>query len=300
MKFGKLTDLTGVDLSLPPDHPQTKQVLNRLDPVKPNFYVGGTQWGKSEWIGKWYPKGTKQADFLHHYSRQFNTIELNATHYRVFPEKTVRNWFEQTPAHFRFCPKWPQIISHRMRFRQAELITTDFLRTLLQLEDKLGPSFIQLPPNFTPNWADVLIAYLQALPRDLPVTVEFRHPDWFTGSAAAERVFDVMELLGIGTCLSDTAGRRDVVNMRLTTDFFLLRFVGNGLHETDLERMKDWAQRLSDWTANGLREVYVFMHQPDALLTPEASVELVQLLNKYSKAELQAPVAEEVQGRLFG
>jgi len=77
MKFGKLPDITQVDFTLPPDPAGTTTILAKLPPSKaPKLYVGCTGWGMKEWVGKVYPEKTKAKDYLTHYTKQFNTIEL--------------------------------------------------------------------------------------------------------------------------------------------------------------------------------------------------------------------------------
>tara|TARA_Y100000782_G_C10188536_1_gene268572 strand:- start:6692 stop:7594 length:903 start_codon:yes stop_codon:yes gene_type:complete len=300
MKFGKLEDIGEVDFTLPEDHPQTKALLQKLAAVdRSEFYIGGTQFGRKEWVGKWIPPKTKSTDYLDFTSRMFNTIELNATHYRIFPENTIRTWRDKVPEGFRFCPKWPQSISHRRRFKNHEDMSEDFLRSIFNFSEKLGPCFIQLPPNFTINQAENVIEYLNWLPRDLKVALEFRHESWFDGNEVAESVFYEMEKLGVATCMSDTAGRRDAVNMRLTADFFILRFGGYSLDPSDYKRMDDWVKRFKHWTQNGVKEIYIFMHQPESLVTPETNAYFAEQLNKTFNANLPIPMPIDNQGTLF-
>jgi hypothetical protein len=86
MEFGKLTitDLEHVDFTLPPDGAFTSAVLSG-DPGagKPQFFVGCGKWGREEWKGLIYPENTKTVNFLDEYAKQFNSIELNASFYKV-------------------------------------------------------------------------------------------------------------------------------------------------------------------------------------------------------------------------
>src|SRR5579883_2836418 len=101
MDFGKVQYLDNIDFTLPPDDPVTEQLWRRLasappaSGVEPFFrqslqvYVGGTEWGRTSWLGRAYPQGTKPKDFLHWYSRQFNTIELNTLFYGLPAPATI-------------------------------------------------------------------------------------------------------------------------------------------------------------------------------------------------------------------
>jgi len=298
MKFGKLPHVEGVDFSLPPDGSVTEQFFEKSAPVEhPEIYAGGTQFGRPEWVGDWFPAKTKSTDFLVYYQRMFNTIELNATHYRVFPYATVQGWANKVHDEFKFCPKWPQTITHRRRFKDSRDITDDFLASISALEQKMGPCFIQLPPNFTVDKAENLFHYLHDLPRDIQLTVEFRHPSWF--QEGTETFFQELLELEIGACMSDTAGRRDALHMQLSAPFVLLRFGGYELHATDYERIHAWNSRLEQWFQKGIREVYILMHQPDSLKTPDTLVYWNQLLNKQFKQKLPIPQRQAEQGSLF-
>ncbi|NJN77285.1 MAG: DUF72 domain-containing protein [Saprospiraceae bacterium] len=53
-----------------------------------------------------YPTGTKSNKFLFHYGKQFNTIELNTTHYRIPTLSTIENWRQAVPKDFKFVQKF--------------------------------------------------------------------------------------------------------------------------------------------------------------------------------------------------
>ena len=83
-----------------------------------------------------------------HYGNQFGTIEFNATHYRIYSPKKMKEWADKMPNGFKFCPKVPAIISHYRKFNNCGGPTDDFIEGLLALGSKLGPAFLQLPPYF--------------------------------------------------------------------------------------------------------------------------------------------------------
>lgn len=288
MKFGKLDLIDGVDLNLPPDHGQTQNALKKGGrPI--SILSGGTMWNIPNWVGKIYPEGTRKIDFIEAYGKQFSTIELNATHYKIPTQEVLLKWRAAMPDDFIFCPKFPQIISHYRRFNNCEAITLEFLDVVSQLENNLGPCFIQLPPNFTSQKSDGLLAYLRALPRDMKFALEFRHPSWFEGGEQAEYVWQVMEELGIGSVITDTAGRRDAVHMRLTTPDCIVRFGGNALHETDNTRLEQWADRIQEWKEKGLESFHFWIHQPESILTPETAVAFSSLVEERMNIKCKSP-----------
>jgi uncharacterized protein YecE (DUF72 family) len=289
MKFGKLESLARVDFRMPADHPQTAQVLSvsgTLGP--PAIYVGATGWGNPEWNGTWYPAKTKAADFLLHYAKQFGTIEFNTTHYRIPDAEQIAKWAEAAAPGFKFCPKVPQQISHYARLK-ADDATSEFCAAVAGLESFLGPTFLQLPDHHGPEAAASVLQFARTWPQELPLHWEFRHPDWFRGHAQAEAVFRELQRLGQGTVITDVAGRRDVLHMRLTNPVLVLRFVGNHPHATDYARTLDWVQRIRAWSQAGLREAYIFIHQPEMEEVPPFCAHWSELLAGATHADIRQP-----------
>lgn len=304
MKFGKLGDVSRVDFGLPPDPERTLRVLRqaaRLPSTPPQVYLGTTGWANPEWTGAWYPSKAKAGDYLAYYCLLFNCIELNTTHYRIPDPATVLRWREQAQAGFSFCPKVPQQISHRAKLR-AEEPTLRFAEVVMELEDLLGPCFIQLPDHHGPKDLSLIHEFLTTWPGEVGLHWELRHPDWFTADAGPMgEVLDALEAKGHGTVITDVAGRRDVLHLQLTTPTLMLRFVGNGLHPTDFSRADAWIARICEWFQGGLQSAYLFLHQPDIHLVPEFAAYWAQALNSKLGLRLTVPRAAptSVQGSLF-
>jgi uncharacterized protein YecE (DUF72 family) len=303
MDFGKLPDISLVDFTLPLDAPQTADNLasRRLGNDVLHFHIGCTGWSMKEWVGSIYPAGTKSKDYLREYGKLFNTIELNTTHYRIPTEETVLRWNVETPADFRFCPKVPQTISHSKNLGLDNSATDLFIGAISLLGEKLGPTFLQLPPHFSLAHFPILQVFLKQWPQELPLAIEFRHPSWFLEKNENQQAaFDFLAENGIGLVLTDVAGRRDVLHMLQTASFAMIRFVGNALHPTDYTRVKEWVSRLMTWQQLGLQAVYFFTHEPDNLLAPELAKFLWEQLKDQPKVEVRGPSwGEGQQMQLF-
>lgn len=294
MKFGKLHAVENVDFTLPPEPTSNTDLFATLGKEGTrNLFIGATGWGMKEWVGKYYPKGSKSTDFLRHYAEQFNTIELNTTHYRIPAEPTVKKWYDQSTADFRFCPKVPQRISHSRHLSPEGPIdlTRQFCESIHVLKEKLGPCFIQLPPYFGFDRMPILEAFLERWKRfDLNLAVEVRHESWFENPAHLQQLADMVKKRGASLVITDVAGRRDVCHSHLTTDHVLVRFVGNGLHPTDFSRIDDWVKRLDRWFEKGLKNVYFFTHEPDNLLAPELATVLAEKMKGKDNLNTRGPV----------
>ena len=263
MDFGKLSNIKNVDFTLPPDPLETLKILRGLPKQDglPRVYVGCTGWAMKEWVGHIYPKGAKPTDFLHHYSRQFNTIEMNTTHYRTPSALDIQKWFDATPADFRFAPKMLQTISHSHNLGFGTGLTAEFCEAILGLEEKLGVCFMQMPPHFQYKNLPILEAFLRNFPKNVPLALEIRHEEWFSNPHYFDKLFHLLENNLVSTVITDVAGRRDVLHQRLTTGSVVIRFVGNNLHPTDFTRLDEWVLRLKKWFEAGLHEVYFFTHE---------------------------------------
>ena len=94
MEFGRVPEkeLDTVDFSLPKEPAFNSTILKGKPVQKPKVYVGCAKWGRKEWIGKIYPLKTKEKDFLDLYVQHYNSIELNATHYKIYDADAIKKW----------------------------------------------------------------------------------------------------------------------------------------------------------------------------------------------------------------
>jgi uncharacterized protein YecE (DUF72 family) len=296
MEFGRLEtdDIGDVDFKLPQDAPGTDRLFKSITQQGPSqIFVGCAKWGRKDWVGKIYPAQTKEADFLDHYSRHFNCIELNATFYRMPSFIQTSGWASKVGTGFQFSPKFPNQITHLRRLKNVEELTDRFLKNVSGFGDKLGPLFLMPHPQMGPKDLDRLEAFIQYLPGDARVFVEMRHPDWFANQETSESLFTMLEKHGAGSIITDASGRRDCVHMRLSTPDAFIRFVGNSLHPSDYTRVDEWVQRIKQWMQKGIRSIYFFMHQNEEIYSPELCRYLIQQLNLHCGTSIPEPIFVE-------
>ncbi len=287
MKFGKVEQPEGIDFTLPTDHKETAVVLNKIDQKDPfTMHVGCAKWNKQD-LKNFYPRGTK--DELAYYSTQFNSIELNATFYRIFPSETYEKWNAKTPANFTFFPKIVQNVSHLRRLNdQAYPVLDQYLTNTANLSSKLGTMFLQMHNNFAPKDWDRVVRFVERWPKEFRLAMEFRHTDWFNDEKVAQELYHLLEENGIANILVDTAGRRDIMHMRLTNDEAFIRYVGAN-HKSDYTRLAEWVTRLEAWKEQGLRKVNFFIHQNMELESPLLSAYFIKKLNERLHTDLTVP-----------
>ncbi len=305
MEFGRVpeAELNSIDFLLPAEPDFNSTVLQGKTATNPKVYLGCAKWGRTEWVGKIYPPKTKEKDFLQHYVNHYNSIELNATHYKVYNEASIKKWAEKSVnKDFIFCPKMYKGVTHFGSLKGKQALTDEFLKGVLAFGKHLGPIFIQVSESFSPNRKQDLFDYLKGLPEDLQFFVEVRHPDWFSKPDILQELVTTLKALHIGIVITDTAGRRDCAHMYLTVPKVFIRYVGNSLHASDYTRCDAWVQRMKYWLDNGVEELYFFMHMHDEATTPELTVYLADKINTAIGLNLIKPKfieAEPEQKRLF-
>ena len=291
MKFGKVADIADINFSLPKEPARNQLLLENLPKTdaKTKVYIGCTGWSMKEWIGTVYPKETKAKEYLHYYSRQFNTIEFNTTHYRMPDEVTIQKWYTESAADFKFCPKVLQLISHSRDLGYGSGRIQEFCRSVAGLREKLGCCFMQLPPYFGVDRLPVLEQFFEKWSPEIHLAIEVRHESWFEQPEHFQKLVQLAEIQNVALVITDVAGRRDVLHLALTNDTAMVRFVGNGLHDTDYERIDEWVLQLKKWWENGLSEIYFFPHEPDNILAPEMTAYLYEKLQAYEDIDIRGP-----------
>jgi uncharacterized protein YecE (DUF72 family) len=275
MKFGKLADksvLDQIDFTLP-DTDISERLSQRLVNDAANrssefeIYVGAPAWGVKDWVGKIYPPKTPTKDYLKFYAQAFNCIELNTSYYRLPSPKNIEDWKAETGSEFLFCPKVTKEISH-LGGMNNPFIVQEYFEGIRQFLPNLGITFLQLNETFSPLAINELAKFLQLIPDDINVAVEFRHSDWFKPQ---QKIFNYLEQKNVATVITDTAGNREIMHCKLTSDTAMIRFVGNELHHTDFSRIDSWITKLQEWKELGLKRVYFFVHEADEIACPEVA-----------------------------
>jgi uncharacterized protein YecE (DUF72 family) len=296
MKFGQVEDPSKIDFTLPKDHSKTKEILNLNKKGFENLSIGCAKWNKTDLKG-FYPKGTK--DELTYYATQFNSIELNATFYGMPTPDQVKTWKEKTPENFKFFPKITNTVSHFRRLIDVTDPVTHFASAIMNFDEKLGMAFLQLHDNFKPKDYDRLEKFVKEWPKEVPLAIELRNTEWFTDEEILNTTCELFEAHNITNIIVDTAGRRDMLHMRLTTPNAFIRYVGANA-ESDYERLDDWLKHLTKWKKEGLQNLYFFVHQNIEKASPLLSAYFIKKVNEEWKTDIHVPqMASESTGTLF-
>lgn len=296
MKFGSVDNPEDYNLSLPEDHPETPMVLAAYgEKDVPNVFVGCAKWNKKD-LKNFYPDGV--GDELEYYGKNFDSVELNATFYNTFDQDQITTWYHKVPSEFKFFPKVNRYISHLKWLNGIEEATDDYYDSIIHFKEKLGTTFLQLRGNFKPKFFDRVANFVEHWPEGVPLAIEFRHPDWFAESGVADDLYQLLEENNVANLITDTAGRRDLLHMRLTNNEAFVRYVGAN-HESDYRRLDEWVERLKGWNELGLDNIHFFVHQNNEKASPKLSAYFIQKLNKALGTDLNPPQLPGKQNDLF-
>jgi uncharacterized protein YecE (DUF72 family) len=208
--------------------------------------VGTSGWEYAHWAGDLYPRDLSKDRWLEHYAGLFDTVELNATFYRLPEAGTFARWARRVPPVFAFAVKASRYLTHVRRLSDpAEPLDRLWTRAR-RLGPHLGPVLYQLPPRWRPN-LERLGTFVAALPL-APQAVEFRDRAWY-----ADAVLARLETAGVALCLHDMAGSDTAP--RPVGPFVYVRFHGSGQRYGGRypgQRLAAWADRIVAWSDGGL------------------------------------------------
>lgn len=208
------------------------------------IFLGTQGWSYKNWVGNFYPEGTRRADYLVEYAKHLRAVEIGSTCYGTPPPSTIKAWYQATPPDFRFTAKFPQIITHQNKLKNVERETAQFLATMHLLGEKLGPLVLQFPSDFGPDNLNRLAGFLAALPTDFRYAVKVRHRGWLT-----DEFFDLLSRHQVALVLEDYA--RMPRSYRVTTDFSYIHWLGHRSEAPDSEddgTRRDRDAALDDWS----------------------------------------------------
>jgi uncharacterized protein YecE (DUF72 family) len=207
--------------------------------------IGCSGWNYQHWRnGVFYPPRLPPRRWLEFYAERFDTVEVNATFYRLPRPSAVANWVALSPPSFLFTIKMSRYVTHVKRLRELGPSLKRFYSTLAPLvgTPKLGPVLWQFPRQFKRD-EERLLSALEQLPEGRHA-FEFRDASWFVPETYA-----LLRLHGAALVIGDHPDRPFQAH-ELTADWTFLRFHygrrGRGGNYSERE-LDEWAERIEGW-----------------------------------------------------
>ncbi len=270
--------------------------------------VGTSSFSEADWVGPFYPAGTRPSDYLKYYSTRFNTVEIDASYYAIPTQRAVANWANSTPDGFIFAAKFPRSIVHggdgpkpnpeTILLPEKTYAERDkFLEVMNNLGSRLGPLVIQFPYfskevfGSSAEFFDRLNRFLEDLPPDFRYAVEIRNRAWLTDHFA-----ELLRKHKAALVLVDQAWmpHGDEISRLIdpvTADFIYIRLLGDRKEieaVTDhwgqvvidrTERLQRWAKLASEFLLKGF-ETMIYGNNHYAGFAPATIEYLLKLINR--------------------
>ncbi|MGB8476377.1 MAG: DUF72 domain-containing protein [Candidatus Acidiferrum sp.] len=238
---------------------------------KAQIRVGTSAFTAAGWEGSFYPAGMRPAEYLSYYATKLDTVEVDSTFYRTPAVSTVEGWYRKTPPGFVFAAKVPQVITHEKILLDCDEELHQFLKTMDELREKLGPLLFQFgyfnKTKFKSGreFLDRLAPFLKKLPKDYSFAVEIRNKYWLD-----ERFTDTLRKNGVALAVIDQSWMPRPWEMKakldwITADFTYIRWLGDrkGIEEqtktwekTIIDRrpeMERWVELFREFVARNLK-----------------------------------------------
>jgi len=205
------------------------------------FFVGTSGFAYKEWIGPFYPPGTKSGAMLGHYATAFNSVEINYTFRRSPAAAMMDGWSKATDERFVFALKANQGITHFLRLKNTGERLGTFLEAVAPLGPRLGP----------------ILADLAKTAGEHRFVMEFRHP-----SFDSDEVRERLDAAGVALCVSDT--EEQPARFAHRGGFAYVRLRGTGYDEKTLE---GWGTSFRSTLAGGT-DVYCYLKHEESASGP--------------------------------
>ncbi|MGB9613664.1 MAG: DUF72 domain-containing protein [Candidatus Margulisiibacteriota bacterium] len=161
------------------------------------LYIGTSGWMYDHWEDIFYPVGLPKSKWLDHYTKYFDTVEVNNTFYHLPKEETFKNWKESVPNNFIFAIKANRFITHIKKLHKAKDSVKLFMSHAKLLGKHLDPILYQLPPRWKEN-PKRLEEFAKILPKNFYNVFEFRDPSWFN-----PKIYQILHHFHLNFCIYD-------------------------------------------------------------------------------------------------
>jgi len=220
--------------------------------------VGTSGWQYKHWKGRFYPKELPVSRWLEHYTKYFDTVELNNPFYRQPERKTFERWRRSVPDDFVYAVKLNRFITHIKRLNIERNSVERSYGTLAGLGPKAAVVLVQLPPRMKFDEERAERFFRMVAPRRRRHAIEPRDASWFNRDALAFR-----RRRKIALVIGETP--RWPTHVAVTSDLVYLRFHGpERLYASNYsdDQLREWAGRIRAWRGEG-RDVFAYFNNDE-------------------------------------
>lgn len=217
--------------------------------------IGTSGWTYQHWKGIFYPDKWPKSRWLEYYIRHFDTVELNATFYRLPNPTTFEDWKYRTPDNFVWSVKSSRFITHIKRLENPAEPLGRFYNAIAGFKEKLGVILFQLPPSLAFD-GKIFRDFCESLDSRARHALEVRHLSWIN-----DQVFGILKEFNIALCIADSAGRYPFCE-EMTADFVYIRLHGSQkLYASPYreDELQAWAEKVDLWK----KDAFIYFDNDD-------------------------------------
>ena len=170
--------------------------------------VGSAGYSYSDWVGPFYPEGTKPAMMLEYYAMNFSFVEVNSTYYHMPGLKLFQGLDIKTPKDFLFAVKLFGGFTHERNCGREEAERFKYSLEPIIQSGKLACILVQFPYSFHYNAANC--DYIKGLREHFEgheLCVEFRNRGWIR-----QETFNLLRSEEMGYVCVDEPDIRGLIN----------------------------------------------------------------------------------------
>jgi uncharacterized protein YecE (DUF72 family) len=218
------------------------------------FFIGTSGWVYEHWKGPFYPEEINNKKMLPYYSKNFKTVEVNNTFYKLPKKAVVENWSDRTPSDFVFALKANRYITHMKNLKDGKDPIHNFIKIVRNMGKKLGPILFQLPPPWNLNFKRIK-QFTEILPGEFLYVFELRNSSWYV-----DKIYNLFEENNIALCFHDITGKDSP--QIITANFLYIRFhgpQGNYQNKYTEQHLTEWAKKIILWLEKDLT-IYIYFN----------------------------------------
>jgi uncharacterized protein YecE (DUF72 family) len=246
--------------------------------------IGTSGWQYKDWRHRYYAKGVPQNRWFEQIMRDFRTVELNVTFYRLPKAEVFAGWHDRSPADAIISVKASRYLTHVKRLRDPQPSVDMLMDRIGPLREKLGPILVQLPPDL-PADVDALDATLSAFPPNTRIAVEPRHASWWT-----DAVRRCLTRHNAALCWADRSG--PITPSWRTADWGYLRF-----HEGAAEpwpfyspdELDAWVRTIIDVFPDDRTDVFAYFNNDPGCAAVDNAITFAERVEAHGRTHSRVP-----------
>ena len=237
------------------------------------IHIGTAGYSYKDWIGPFYPEGTKDTHMLDYYCLNFSFVEINSTYYHMPRLQLFESMNRKTPDEFKFAVKLFGGFTHERNVGHEEAEQLKYALKPIVETGKLICLLAQFPYSFHCNPENMdHLKRIREWFSGYEVNIEFRNQGWVKG--------EVMELLKterLGFVCVDEPGIKGLIRnvVASTSDVAYLRmhgrnaekwYGGQGSERYDYlysrDELLEWVTRIRELDGRSAVTVVSFNNHP--------------------------------------